>query len=73
MSSRSPRRGFGIASLADFDIVSASGGPTEAKATLIVDTVNHTLSWDADGTGAGTAVLLAHGAFTTSAADYMVF
>ncbi len=67
------KTGFGITSVADFDIVTAAGGPTEAKATLIVDTAAHTLSWDADGTGAGAATLLAHGAFTTNAGDYLVF
>ncbi len=64
---------FGIGSLSDFDIVDAAAGPTEAKATLVVDTVGQTLSWDADGTGAGSAVLFAQGAFTTSAADYVLF
>ncbi len=65
--------GFGISSLSDFDIVAASSGPSEAKATLEVDAVSHTLSWDADGTGGGVAVLFAQGAFTTSAADYVLF
>ena len=35
--------------------------------------MNHTLSWDADGTGGGSAVLFAHGAFTTAAGDYLLF
>ncbi len=65
--------GFGVHALSDFDIVAASSGPTEAKATLVVDTVNHTLAWDADGTGAGAAVVFAHGTFTTTAADYLLF
>ena len=38
-----------------------------------MDTVNHTISWDADGNGAGGAVLLAHGAFTTNPGDYLLF
>ena len=65
--------GFGVASLSAFDIVDAGAGPFEQKATLLVDMVNHTIGWDADGSGTGSAVLLAHGAFTTAPGDYVLF
>ena len=65
--------GFGLGGGAQpFDVVTAADGPFEAKATVIVDTANHTLSFDRDGTGAGAAVLVAHGDFTTNPSDYMV-
>ncbi len=48
----------------EFDVVSASSGPTEERPTLIVDTAAHTLSFDPDGAGAGQGFRLAHGDFT---------
>lgn len=64
--------GFHLSSLSTLAIVSAASGALEAKATLIVDEAAHTLSLDANGTGAGAAVWLAAGAFTTAATDYVL-
>ena len=64
--------GFGSGAPIPFDVVTAAQGPFEAKATVIVDAPHHTLSFDADGTGASVAVLLAHGDFSASPLDYMV-
>lgn len=64
--------GFGHGGPEAFDVVTAAQGPFEAKPTVIVDTAAHSLSFDPDGTGAGAALLLGYGAFTTNPLDYTV-
>lgn len=54
---------------------SGSGAPTAATGQFLYSAANHTLSWDADGTGGGSAVLLAtlNASAGLTASDLFVF
>jgi serralysin len=67
---------FGLAAGAlDPARFSGSGAPTAATGQFLYSAANHTLSWDADGTGGGSAVLLAtlNASAGLTASDLFVF
>ena len=65
--------GFAASHVMTSDDISFTGSATASHAQFVYDTTTHTLSWDADGSGSGTAVQLVvfdNGA-TPTTADFL--